>query len=236
MTDIETSLRRSYADCHPPVPDAFALVEGARRRGNVLRRRRQVTLAAVAAIAVVTAVLGGRVLTASTTGHSAPVSAAKEPTAAGPELTVYRYTTSSGPTRIVSFIDTRGRWCLKVEQSTGASDSYQCVNGDLPQGRSGFGRVATRTDAFGYDGINQWLQGIATHDVAKVEVVLSNGSTRTGHVVVDATGVVFSVRVPWLATPVFYQAYDARGRLLEQLRVPRSLPNDPFADWRPFAG
>jgi len=238
MTDIETSLRRSYASCEQPMTDVVSLVEGARRQGRVLRRRRRAAVALAVSAVVVAAVLGGTALDGTGTHHRAIVPTATAPVASGPVLTVYRFSTSTGPARIVSFLDMHGRWCLGAEQSVvggGTTTDYKCVGGELPLSGSGFGHVASTTDAFGYDGINQWLQGVATNDVAHVKVVLADGKTRAAQLVHETSGVVFSVRVPWLVTPSFYRAYDARGRLVEQLRVPQSLPHDPFVDWRPFA-
>lgn len=238
MTDIETMLRRSYAGCEQPVPDVVSLVDGARRQGRLLRRRRRAAVALGVSAVVGASVFAGMALDRQSIDHHANIPTVTAPVAAGPALTVYRYSTSAGPAHIVSFLDTRGRWCLGAEQSSaagGTTASYQCVDGDLPVGGSGFGHVASKIDAFGYDGINQWLQGVATSDVADVKVVLTDGTTRSGRLVRDASGVVFSVRVPWLASPEFYRAYDTHGQLLEQLRVPQSLPHDPFVDWRPFA-
>ena len=238
MTDIETSLRRSYATLDECVPDASKMLLRARREGRALRRRRRAAVTIALAASILGAVVGAKALDGPATHRGAPPPVATLPVPAGEQLTVYRYSTANGPTQIVSFIDSRGRWCLGAQQSgatAGASADYQCVAGQLLPGKSGFGRVATRTDAFGYDGIHQWLQGVATSDVDSVKVVLADGSSRTAHLVRDTSGVVFSVRIAWLATPVFYQAYDVRGQLVEQLRVPQSLPHDPFVDWRPFA-
>ena len=234
MTNLETQLRESYAADASPTPDVMSLLDGARRQGRAMRRRRRVLAAASAAVVASAAVLGQQLITSSS-HHEAHVPVMRLPVPSGPDLTVYRFDSPSGQVRVITFLDTQGRWCVgtvRADRAAGSGGDYQCVDAQLVPGTSGFGRVSTRSDGFLYDGLNQWLQGAATSDVARVTVAMSDGSTRTARLVHAQNGVIFSVRVSWLKTPTFYRAYDARGRLLEQLRVPTSLPNDPFEDWR----
>lgn len=233
MTDLEIVLRDAYTAQQTPTPDVTSLVEGARRGGLRLRRRRRVLACAAAVVVVAAAAAGGQFFAQSAERHPTKTSATVGPTPAGPVLTVYRFAAATGGARIVSFIDTHGHWCIGAIPGGGERDSaYQCAGANLVPGTSGFGRVATRTDGFTYDGVNQWMQGVASADVTRVVVVMADRSTRTAHIVRGVSGVVFSVRLPWLATPAFYRAYDSQGRLVEELRVPMSLPHDPFVDWR----
>ena len=234
MTSLETKLRESYATDATPAPDVVSLLDGARRQGRAIRRRRRVLVAAGAAIIGSAVVLGQQLFTSSP-HHEARVPAMRLPVPSGPGLTVYRFSSTTGQVRVVTFLDTEGRWCVgtvRADQAVGTGGDYQCADAQLVPGTSGFGRVSTRSDGFLYDGLDQWLQGAASSDVARVTVAMTDGSTRTASLFHEQNGVVFSARVPWLKTPAFYRAYDMHGRLLEQLRVPTSLPNDPFADWR----
>jgi hypothetical protein len=235
MTNLETTLRRAYAAEPSPVSDAQSLLDGARREVRSLRRRRHALVALGAAIVVTFTGFAGHLLSASSTTQESRVPSTQVPLPAGPELTVYQFATSAGIAKVVSYLDTRGRWCIGTVQANAARPSggdYQCAAAGLTPGASGFGRVATRTDGFTYDGVSQWMQGVATRDVARVTVAMTDGSTRTAQLVHDADGVVFSIRISWLKTPAFYRAYDRRGHLIEQLRVPDSVPHDPFVDWR----
>jgi hypothetical protein len=235
MTNVETSLREAFAAEPSLVPNQQWLLDGARRRGRSLRRRRRV-LAGLAVVSIgATAAVTGHVLTNSSAAHGAKILPTRVPLPAGPPLTVYQFATSAGTARVITYLDTRGRWCVGTVQANNAppsSGDYKCADANLTPGASGFGRVTTRTDGFTFDGVSQWMQGVATPDVARVTVAMTDGSTRTARLVHEDDGVVFSVRLSLLKTPRFYRAYDQRGRLIEQLRVPDSLPHDPFVDWR----
>ena len=234
MTSLETQLRESYAADASPTPDVMSLLNGARRQGRTIRRRRRVLAATGVAIMCSVALLGQQLIT-SNSHHAARIPVMRLPVPSGPDLTVYRFASPTGQVRVITFLDTEGRWCVgtvRAGRAAGSGGDYQCVDAQLTRATSGFGRVSTRSDGFLYDGLNQWLQGAATSDVARVTVAMTDGSTHAARLAHEQNGIVFSVRVSWLKTPAFYRAYDTRGQLLEQLRVPTSLPNDPFEDWR----
>src|SRR5437763_565609 len=103
MTHIETTLRRSYAAAESPTPDIPSLLNGARRRGCALRRRRRALVAPSAAALVGATAVSGQLLTGLSGPPVADRPATHLPVPAGPQLTVYRFHTSTGHARIVSF-------------------------------------------------------------------------------------------------------------------------------------
>ena len=228
MSTLDQELRAAFAADAPPTPDIRSLVRGAKAQAAVIRRRR----AAIAAVAF--AAIAGAVTLAV---HGALPSSRSEPVRqprvvlpqpGGVPQTVYRFTTMHGPARVVSFLDTKGQWCLATWESdiTKSIAHYQCVPAELTPSTEGFGRVGTNYGAPWYDGVNMWMQGVASSDVARITVSATDGTTHQAKIQREAAGVVFYAELSSLQTPAFYRAYDSRGHLVERLRVPQRLPGD----------
>ncbi|HET7530438.1 MAG TPA: hypothetical protein VFJ98_05715 [Mycobacteriales bacterium] len=237
MTTTEARIRQALLTELPPPADPHALLAVARRRGRAIRRRRR----AAAALAVVAGVTGASVAATSfvsdNPAHRQTVLDGRDtlPHPAGPVVTVYRFVQQGGAARVVSFLDTEGRWCLATWTRLPARDParYQCVPDGLGATTHGFGRVNSRDDGGMYDGRSTWQQGVVSNDVARVVIAMTDGTSQRAHVVAAGSGRVFYAAVPWLHEPRWYRAYDAHGRLMQQIPVPHVLPHDPLTDSAP---
>lgn len=194
--------------------------------GKARQRRPAILVIATAAAAVVA--LAAILLTRGTATHShaqpATVSALPKPIAQ--ELKVFQGVGSRpGSTeRVFSFIDTKGQWCVADLDSavTASPSNYRCRAATLPASGHGFGAVYSVADSPSYDNFHSWFGGVATADVARVTIVLSDGRTVTAQLLTQASAhaVVFSVSWPTLTDPTFYRAYGADGHLIQQLPIP----------------
>lgn len=196
-----------------------------------VRRRRPMYLAVAAATAVAAAVVVALLFGTRSTGsgHAPPaVSLLPQPAAAA--LTVYQSPANPpGPVdRVISFLDTRGRWCtakLSSAVSPSASD-YTCRDAKLTPQTHGFGAVYGVGDAPSYDNFRSWFGGVASADVTRVNVVFSDGRVVTAKVLDQGAGngVVFSL--PWpttTANPAYYRGYSADGHLIQQVPVKQAV-------------
>ena len=228
MSTLDQELREAFAADSPPTPDIASLVHGARTQARSIRRGRA-TIAAVS-FATVAGVFAFAIHDTLPNSRTQPVQQPRVvlPQPDGAPQTVYRFTSMHGPARVVSFLDTNGQWCLATWESGIARNiaHYQCVPAELTPSTEGFGRVGTNYGAPWYDGVNMWMQGVASSDVARITVSATDGTTHQAKIHHEAAGVVFYAELSSLQTPAFYRAYDKRGHLVERLRVPQRLPGD----------
>jgi len=228
MSTLDQELRAAFAADAPPTPDFASLVRGAKAQARAIRRRRTSIVAVT--FAVVAGIVAFAVHDAVPSSRTEPVQQPRVvlPQPDGVPQTVYRFTSAHGPARVVSFLDTKGKWCLATWESGVARNiaHYQCVPAELTASTEGFGRVGTIYGTPWYDGVNMWMQGVASSDVARVTVSATDGTTRKAKIRHEAAGVVFYAELSSLETPAFYRAYDRRGHLVERLRVPQRLPGD----------
>lgn len=202
------------------------------RLGRNRHRRRPPYRAALAAAATAAAVAVTVVVATRTGGsHEAAPTTPALPTPAGTPLQVYRGVGSSpgSVVRELSFLDTRGRWCVaSLDSSTAPTlDSYSCRRAMLPRSGHGFGAVYGNQDAPTYDNFRSWFGGVATPDVKRVTVVFADGRVAAATVrdQGSAHGVVFSLAYPTVSLPSYYRAYDANGHLVQQIPVqPAVIP------------
>lgn len=190
------------------------------------QRRRPVYLAALAATAAAAVVAIGVVVGNRTGGgHQVAPTAVALPRPAGTPLTVYQGagSTPGSQVRVLSFLDTQGRWCVATLDSATAptAHNYACRNATLPATGHGFGAVYGNEDAPTYDNFRTWFGGVATADVKRVTVVFGNGQTLPATVRDQgpAHAVVFSVDFPAISFPTYYRAYAANGHLIQQIRI-----------------
>ena len=233
MSRVESLLRQAYDDEVAPAPDVPSLMAGAHAEARRIRLRHRVVAATCAVAAIGLAVTVATNVPFGPRGDRSPDYVGPGPALpqpAGSVLVEWRFTSEDGPARVVSFLDTTGRWCRATWTAGQPRDPahYACVPSELSPSTHGFGRVTTMYDAPMYDGLRSWMEGVASSDVARVTVTLSDHSVVEAKIVRGPAGVVFSAPVSWLSPQAYYRAFDSSGHLIEGVRVLRRLPHDSF--------